>query len=98
MDQCVDQTTVNLLIGLLPFDVIDQPFSPMLRVRVNIRTHRLFPHKLELCWRRFSTRRVADAVVNKWIISSWATCLHGVGWRPMFGITQETPLFTFPEN
>lgn len=70
----------------------------MLRVRVNIRTRHPFPLKLELCWRRFSTPRVANVVVNNWIISCWATRLHGMGLRPMFGIAQETALFTFPEN
>lgn len=71
-------------------------FSLIVCVRENIRTRHLFPHKLNLCWRRFSTPQVADVVVNSWIISCWATRLRGLGFRPMLGMTQETALFTFP--
>lgn len=45
----------------------------------------VFPHKLQPCRRRLATRRVAVVVVNSWIISCRATCLRGVGLRPMFG-------------
>lgn len=56
----------------------------------------VFPHKLQLCRRRLATRRVAVVVVNSWIISCRATCLRGVGLRPMFGSHPRDTLFTFP--